>query len=71
LSKYVEDWSPYTKVDEDGKETIDYLGALADASDSGLIPDWKLEEMGYKRSKNSSRRPKLLPDCEKVSLLPK
>lgn len=60
LSKYVEDWSPYTRVDENGKETIDYLGALADASDSGLIPDWKLEEMGYKRSKNSSRRKKTI-----------
>lgn len=58
LSKYVEDWSPYTKVDEDGKETIDYLGALADASDSGLIPDYILEERGFKRSNNSARRKK-------------
>jgi hypothetical protein len=56
LSKYVEDWSPYTKVDEDGKETIDYLGAIADASDSGLIPDYVLEEKGFKRSKDSARR---------------
>lgn len=58
LSKYVEDWSPYTKVDEDGKETIDYLGAIADASDSGLIPDYVLEERGFKRSNNSARRKK-------------
>lgn len=58
LSKYVEDWSPYTKVDEDGKETIDYLGAIADASDSGLIPDYILEERGFKRSNNSARRKK-------------
>ena len=58
LSKYVEDWSPYTKVDEDGKETIDYLGAIADASDSGLIPDYILEERGFKRSKDSARRKK-------------
>lgn len=58
LSKYVEDWSPYTKVDEDGKETIDYLGAIADASDSGLIPDYVLEERGFKRSKDSARRKK-------------
>lgn len=58
LSKYVEDWSPYTKVDENGKETIDYLGAIADASDSGLIPDYILEEKGFKRSKDSARRKK-------------
>lgn len=65
LSKYVEDWSPYTKVDEDGKETIDYLGAIADASDSGLIPDYILEERGFKRSKDSTRRKgKSLPGVE-------
>ena len=65
LSKYVEDWSPYTKVDEDGKETIDYLGAIADASDSGLIPDYVLEERGFKRSKDSTRRKgKSLPGVE-------
>ena len=65
LSKYVEDWSPYTKVDEDGKETIDYLGAIADASDSGLIPDYILEERGFKRSNDSTRRKgKSLPGVE-------
>lgn len=65
LSKYVEDWSPYTKVDEGGKETIDYLGAIADASDSGLIPDYVLEERGFKRSKDSTRRKgKSLPGVE-------
>jgi hypothetical protein len=65
LSKYVEDWSPYTKVDEDGKETIDYLGAIADASYSGLIPDYILEERGFKRSKDSTRRKgKSLPGVE-------
>ena len=65
LSKYVKDWSPYTKVDEDGKETIDYLGAIADASDSGLIPDYVLEERGFKRSKDSTRRKgKSLPGVE-------
>ena len=65
LSKYVEDWSPYTKVDEDGKETIDYLGAIADASDSGLIPDYILEERGFKRSEDSTRRKgKSLPGVE-------
>lgn len=65
LSKYVEDWSPYTKVDEEGKETIDYLGAIADASDSGLIPDYILEERGFKRSKDSTRRKgKSLPGVE-------
>lgn len=65
LSKYVKDWSPYTKVDEDGKETIDYLGAIADASDSGLIPDYILEERGFKRSNDSTRRKgKSLPGVE-------
>ena len=65
LSKYVEDWSPYTKVDENGKETIDYLGAIADASDSGLIPDYILEEKGFRRSKDSARRKgKSLPGVE-------
>lgn len=58
LSKYVEDWTPYTTVDENGKKTIDYIGAIADASDSGLIPDYILEEKGFKRSKDSSRRNK-------------
>jgi hypothetical protein len=65
LSKYVEDWSPYTKVDKNGKKTIDYLGAIADASDSGLIPDYILEEKGFKRSKDSARRKgKSLPGVE-------
>lgn len=58
LSKYVKDWSPYTNVDEDGKKTIDYFGAIADASESGLIPDYILEEKGFKRSKDSARRKK-------------
>ena len=51
LSKYVEDWAPYTKVDEDGKETIDYIGAIADAAESGMIPVEVLEQMGYKNGK--------------------
>lgn len=57
LAKWVEDLSPYTKVDEDTKkETIDYIGAIADAAESGLIPDYILEEKGFKRSKDSARR---------------
>ena len=56
LSKWVEDFSPYTTVDKNGKETIDYIGAIADASESGLIPDYILEEKGFKRSKDSARR---------------
>ena len=60
LSKWVEDFSPYTTVDKNGKETIDYIGAIADASESGLIPDYILEEKGFKRSKDSARRDKNL-----------
>ena len=61
LAKYVEDWSPYTTIDEEtGKEKIDYIGAIADASDSGVIPDYILEEKGFKRSTNSSRRKKTI-----------
>jgi hypothetical protein len=57
LVKYVEDWSPYTTIDEEtGEQKIDYIGAIADASDSGLIPDYILEEKGFKRSAESSRR---------------
>jgi hypothetical protein len=59
LAKWAEDLSPYTKVDKDTKkETIDYIGAIADAAESGLIPDYILEEKGFKRSKDSSRRNK-------------
>lgn len=56
LSKWVEDFAPYTTVGENDKETIDYIGAIADASESGLIPDYILEEKGFKRSKDSARR---------------
>lgn len=54
LAKYVEDWTPYTHIDEDGKETIDYIGALADAAESGMVPSDVLEGMGYKRGKKST-----------------
>ena len=66
LAKYVEDWSPYTTVNEEtGEEKIDYIGAIADASDSGVIPDYILEEKGFKRSAESSRRKgKTLPGVE-------
>lgn len=57
LSKYVEDLAPYTKIDEEsGKEDIDYVGAIADAAESGMIPDYILEEKGFKKSKASNRR---------------
>lgn len=61
LAKYVEDWSPYTTVNEEtGEQEVDYIGAIADASDSGSIPDYILEEKGFKRSTNSSRRKKTI-----------
>ena len=56
LAKYIEDWSPYTTVDEDGKETIDYIGAIADAAESGLIPTEVLEQRGYKKGKSSGKK---------------
>lgn len=56
LAKYVEDWSPYTHVDEDGKETTDYIGALADAAESGAIPTNVLEQMGMKKGKASNKK---------------
>ena len=57
LAKYVEDFTPYTHVDEDsGKETIDYIGALADAAESGAIPTDVLEQMGMKKGKASSNK---------------
>lgn len=56
LAKYVEDWSPYTHVDEDGKETTDYIGALADAAESGAIPTKVLEGMGMKTSQNKKKK---------------
>ena len=56
LAKYVEDWSPYTTTDENGKKTTDYIGALADAAESGAIPSSVLEEMGYKAGKKSSKK---------------
>ena len=57
LAKYVEDFTPYTHVDKDsGKETIDYIGALADAAESGAIPTDVLEQMGMKKGKASSNK---------------
>lgn len=51
LAKYVEDWEPYTTVDEDGNKTVDYIGAVADAAESGMIPNSVLEDMGMKTDK--------------------
>lgn len=57
LAKYVEDFTPYTHVDKDsGKETIDYIGALADAAESGAIPTNVLEQMGMKKGKASNKK---------------
>ena len=54
LAKYVEDWDAYTTVDEDGKKIIDYVGGIADAAESGMIPVKVLEEKGFKKGKSSS-----------------
>lgn len=62
LAKYVEDWAPYTTVDEDGKKTIDYVGAIADAAESGMIPIEVLEQRGYKKGK--SNKGKSLPGVQ-------
>lgn len=71
LAKYIEDFTPYTHVDKDsGKETIDYIGALADAAESGAIPTNVLEQMGMKTKKKQTKS-SLLPNSEKTSLLPK
>lgn len=58
LAKYVEDWGPYTTIDEDGNEKVDYIGAIADAADSGLIPIDILEQKGFKKGKSSTKRGK-------------
>lgn len=56
LSKYVEDFEPYTTLDEDGNKSIDYVGAIADAAESGLIPIEVLVERGFKKGKSSAKK---------------
>lgn len=56
LAKYVEDWFPYTTVDENGKTTVDYIGAIADAAESGMIPTYVLEERGFKKGNSSGKK---------------
>lgn len=55
LADYAEDLSAHTTVDEDGKETIDWVGAANDALESGKVPYEVLEQMGFKKGKTTNK----------------